>query len=68
MSFEMGHGKHEIELSFDHRYGLEIVGLKCPYEEQIRKMIKRYRELPLYKQDLVEFNTFIHLLEKMIDG
>ena len=35
MSFTMEKDEHEIKMSIDPLYGLEILSVKCPYKEQL---------------------------------
>lgn len=35
MSFTMEKDGHEIEMSNDRVWGLELLGVKCPYKEQL---------------------------------
>ena len=35
MTFKMEHDGHTLEIDHDRDWGMEIVGIKCPYKERI---------------------------------
>ena len=54
MSFAMEKDGHEIEMSQDRVYGLEIDGITCPYKERLEVIEKHTYDTPTYGLNFID--------------
>jgi len=68
MSFTMSKDGHEIEMTTDPIWGLEVVDLKCPYKEQLEVVVDWwYGEAQRFKDGNSRISFTYHRFKELLD-